>query len=946
VLDAAHRTSLDRAGRAPDLALLAARVADALAGRAATVVVRGPAGIGKTWLLDRLVEGPPVAGPSPVDLAAAHRSPGGPDRSGDGDEPRPLVLRLAAHPAEEGLPYAGLHQLLGTVGDRVDALPEPQRAAIQGALARAALPPGDAFAVASGVHRLLTDVAEARPGLVVVDDVQWLDPSSRQALFFAARRLDADRVAVVLAARSPHRPDVRAARSTTIELGPLDDGAARAMVRRDHPAASVPAVEAIVAAAQGLPLALAEIPAGLTEAQLRTGARLPEPLPLGTRLGGLYAARLAALPDTALLALLVASLEPLRPDQLESALGDLGLTLGVLDGAERTGLVRLGPDGPHFPHAATASAVQAAATTSMRARAHRVLASVLCAEPARRARHLAVLVSGPDPEVAEAWAAAADDAERRGAWLVAGQAHEAAAERRPGSAGPDRRRAAMAYARAGAATSLVGVLRALARSTVDPSTRLALEAELVAAQAWAGGPGVDVDGARALADSLGHDDAPAAARLRTVIAITLVVSGRATEARQDLAAARRLVPDPDDADDPGLAVIYDLLDAYLAGSAGSERLVAWAEALTDAELVVPSLELVAATSTLIWSDEPARADALLARQCRALRRVGALGQVGVSDGQRAVISQRRGDWTRAEARFVGAVDRCTDTDLAGPLPHIQLRYAYMLAAQGRAEPCRGLVDAARRADPASPLVAHMAGCILGLLELSAGRPAAARQLLEAAGEVERRAGINQPGYSSRVADLVEARWRLRDHDAARAASASLADQAERWGRAGPHAAAARCRAMLGPDDEVDDGFAAAIVLHRRAVDVFEEARTELAWGRRLRRDQRKRDARPHLRSALDTFERLGADPWVGQARSELAACGERRVAGRSATADLTPRELEVAVAVARGASNPQAAAELCISRRTVEDHLGRVYRKLSVADRHALARLLLPLADA
>jgi DNA-binding CsgD family transcriptional regulator len=482
----------------------------------------------------------------------------------------------------------------------------------------------------------------------------------------------------------------------------------------------------------------------------------------------------------------------------------------------------------------------------------------------------------------------------------------------------------------------------LAGATDDPSTRLELEADLVAAQAWTGGRGVDVEAARAVADRLGHDDTPAAARLRTVVAIALVVSGRAAEARQDLAAARRLVPEPDE---PVLAVTYDLLDAYLTGAAGSERLVRWVEALTDAELAVPSLQLVAATSTLIWSDEPARADDLLARQCRALRAVGALGQVGVSDGQRAVISQRLGDWTRAEARFVGAVDRCTDTDLAGPLPHIQLRYAYLLAAQGRAEPCRGLVDAARRADPASPLVAHMAGCILGLLELSSGRPAEAGELLEAAGDVERRAGINQPGYSSRVSDLVEARWQLRHLDAAREASSALADQAERWGRAGPLAAAARCRAMLGGGDDVDDGFAAALALHRRAVDVFEEARTELAWGRRLRRDQRKRDARPHLRSAFDTFERLGADPWAARARSELAACGERRVAGRSATADLTPRELEVAVAVARGASNPQAAAELCISRRTVEDHLGRVYRKLGVADRHALARVLLPLAD-
>lgn len=937
MLDTAHRPPLDRLGRAPELDRLRAQVAEALAGRAATIVVRGQAGIGKTWLLDRLVEGQTAVGPSPEDRARpeAHAAD-------------PRVLRLVAHPAEEGLPYAGLHQLLGPVVDRLGALPDPQRAAIEGALALAPQPPSDAFAVASGVHRLVADAAEARPILMVVDDVQWLDPATRQALFFAARRLDADRVAVVLAARSPHRPDVRAARSTTIDLAPLDDGAARALVRRQHPGVSVPAVEAIVAAAQGLPLALVEIPAGLDEAQLGTGDRLPDPLPLGTRLGELYAARLAALPDGALLALLVASLEPLRPDQLAAALGELGLALDVLDGAERTGLVRLGTDGPQFPHAATASAVQAAATTSMRIRAHRVLASVLRSEPARRARHLAVLVPGPDPDVAEAWVAAADEAERRGAWLAAGEAHEAAAERRTGPASradADRRRAAAAYARAGAARSLVAVLRVLARGTDDPSVRLGLEAELVAAQAWAGGPGVDaeIERARAVGERLAHEDARAAARLRAVVAIALVTSGRAADAHQDLAAARRLAPDPDD---PVLAATYDLLDAFLAGSAGSERLVAWAEALTDVELAVPSLELVAATTTLIWSDEPARADVLLARQCRVLRAVGALGQVGVSDGQRAVISQRRGDWTQAEARFVGAVDRCTDTDLVGPLPHIRLRYAYLLAAQGRAERCRGLVDAARRADPASPLVAHMTGCILGLLELGAGRPAEARGLLESAGDVERRAGINHPGYSSRMADLVEARWQLRDLDAAAEASSSLAAQAERWGRAGPLAAAARCRAMLGPADEVDDGFAAALGLHHRAVDVFEEARTELAWGRRLRRDQRKRDARPHLRAAFDTFERLGADPWAGRARSELAACGERRVAGRSATADLTPRELEVAVAVARGVSNPQAAAELCISRRTVEDHLGRVYRKLGVADRHALARVLLPLADA
>jgi DNA-binding CsgD family transcriptional regulator len=723
-----------------------------------------------------------------------------------------------------------------------------------------------------------------------------------------------------------------------IDLRPLDDASARTLVRSRFPAATVPAVEAIVAAAHGLPLALNEIPVDLTEAQLRAEDPLPEPLPVGATLGELYAGRLADLDDDALLALLVASLEPLRRDQLVSVLARLDLDLDVLHIPERTGLVRLGPEGAEFPHAATAGAVQAGATDRMRRRAHQALADLFSDEPSRRARHLAVVVTGPDEQVARAWSAAAADAERRGAWLVAGHAHEAAARRRPG--GADRialRAAAAAFAHAGAATPLVRLLKELTATASRPAERLTVETELLAARVWSGDPALDVRTARSLADRLGPVAPTEAARLRTVIALALVISGRATDARSDLVAARRLVPEPTDA---GLAVSYDLLEAYLAGAGGSARLAEWIDTLTDAELVGPSLELVAATSTLLWSDEPELADALLARQCEALRAVGALGLIGVSEGLRAAITQRRGDWTGAAARFLGAIDLCADTDLLGPLPHIRLRYAYLLAAQGRESRCRAVVDEVRRADPGSPLLDHLGTCILGLLELTLGRAAEARDLLVLAGAIERDADINQPGYSSRAVDLVDAHWRTGDLDAARREADALAVQAELWGRGGPLAAAARCRAMLGPDDRVDPEFAAAVAFHRTAVDVFEEARTELAWGRRLRRMQRKRDARPHLRAALETFERLDAEPWAAQARSELAACGERRTAGRSFTAELTPRELEVAVAVARGASNRQAAAELCISRRTVEDHLGRVYRKLGVADRHDLAAAL------
>lgn len=919
MLDVVPPLSLDRSRRAHEAGRLHTHVRSGLEGAAATVVVTGPAGIGKTWLVDQLVG------------AVAC-------------EAGPAVLRLAAHPAEQELPFAGLHQLLWPVVERIASLPPPQRDALDGALARRPVAPTDAFAVASGLHRLLTDLAELRPVLVVADDVQWLDAPTRQALHFATRRLDVDRVAVVLAARSPLRPDVRGLRTTALELEPLDDGAARAMVRHLHPTAAVPAVEAIVAAAHGLPLALAEIPAGLSSAQLRAEEDLPPILPLGTRLGDLYAGRLTDLDDRALLALLVASLEPLPLELLEATLHDLGLDLTTLDPPQRSGLITVGPAGATFPHATTAGAVQAAATASMRARAHRALATSLRGDPARRAGHLAALVHGPDAEVAAALTAAAEAAEGQGAWLTAGQAHEAAVERTTAPTGDQHRQAATAYARAGAAGPLVRVLHRLAAATCDPADRLAVEAELVSAQAWTGAVDIDVAGARALADRFGADAPAGAARLRAVVAFTLVVSGRAREAQQDLDAARSLVPQPGDAD-ADLAVTFGLLDAYLGGAADPRPLLAWAESLTDAELALPSLPLVAATSTLVWADEPDRADDLLARQCRALRAVGAFGQVGVSEGQRAAIAQRQGDWTGAEARFVAAIDRCTDTDLVGPLPHIQLRYAYLLAAQGREEPCLELIAAARRLDPGSALFEHLADCVAGLLALGLGRTDEAVDRLERAGALERAAGINQPGYSTRAADLVEAHWRRRDRAAASSETSELTARAERWGRAGPLAAAARCRALLGPDARIDDEFEEAVGLHRTAVDVFEEARTELAWGRRLRRAQRKRDARPHLHRALEVFERSGAAPWADQARSELAACGERRVAGRSPATDLTPRELEVAVAVARGASNPEVAADLCISRRTVEDHLGRVYRKLGVRDRRALAARLLPSAD-
>jgi DNA-binding CsgD family transcriptional regulator len=449
---------------------------------------------------------------------------------------------------------------------------------------------------------------------------------------------------------------------------------------------------------------------------------------------------------------------------------------------------------------------------------------------------------------------------------------------------------------------------------------------------------LDADALAALADRHAGEAPTAAARLLTLLALGLVISGRPGEVAAHLEAAKRLAgPHPGDGE---LPLTWDIIDLHLGGTGGDVLGGDWAERLPDAVLCTPSLPVVSATSALIWADAPERAEALLHRQRDASLAVGAVGQLGFCDGLLAAVAARQGDWALAQARFAGAIALCVDTDLRGPLPHIQARSAYLQAARGDAEACQALFADARASSRGSPVVAHLEACALGLLALGEGRCRHAVDLLRHAGALEDAAGVRQPGYSSRAGDLAEALWRLRDLAGLRELVAEVEERARRANRSGPLAVAARCRALVVEPDRIDDAFAEADERHRAAPDALEGARTQLSWGRRLRLARRRRDARPHLRTALDAFEHLGAAPWAAQARSELAACGERRGAGPAASARLTPRELEVAVAVARGATNPEAAAELCISRRTVEDHLGRVYRKLGVADRTALADAL------
>jgi DNA-binding CsgD family transcriptional regulator len=910
-------------GRATERAIIDRRLADTRAGRSGALVVRGEAGVGKTALLD---------------YAAAAA---GTVASGGGAPPGVAAVRVvrgAGVQSEAELPFAGLHLLLGSVLDRRVALPQPQRDALDAAFGLRRAGPYDRFLVGLAVLSLLAELAEDAPLVCLVDDAHWLDRASAQALVFAARRLGAEGIAMLFAARH-HEGPFPAPGLPELQLGGLDAASAAALLTEHGGAKLPPPVRhRILAEARGNPLGLIELPAAYlhTPAVAWSG---PGALALTERLQAAFAGQVRRLPEPTRTLLEAAAAE---------GCGDLGVVLeagralGVvaadLAPAEQAGLVRIVDGTVRFRHPLVRAAVYHGAPLSGRLRVHRALAEALqgVADADRRAWHLAAAATGPEEQVAAELERTAAKAKARSGYAAAAAAYERAVQLTADPAAQARR--LMLAAEAAAEVGEFDRARRLATRAVGQTTDPIAQARLASV--------------RAQADF---------AQGRLPAAYQSLVEGAAQAGERDPARAVRMLM-------TALHVAWFLGDpALVAGTAERlkvlgrsdaeplaplVRLMLWSAAQADervteglpplADLVAAArrsraghrddLAMIAMVCLVTGRNADARdLTAALVADARAQGSIGSLPALLTYLAQALALEGRHCDAlaSASEARRIAQ-----DTGHTQWTIEATAILAYLAAVAGDEQRCRRLVDAAlagpasRAASAGTPWVPWA----LGLLDLNRGHLDTALVQLETIfrGPMRYHASALQS-----IPDLVEAAVRLGQPQRAAEPLARFSQWARHADTPSTDALVERCHALLDLDGDAERHYLAALKLHEAS---FEQARTQLLYGAWLRRARRKADARTQLRAAVDYLDRIGATPWAELARAELRATGATTPrSGRAGLPHLTPQELQVARLAAQGLSNRDIAAQLFLSPRTVGYHLYKAYPKLGITSRSQLA---------
>jgi DNA-binding CsgD family transcriptional regulator len=902
-------------GRSAECEAIERLLADARGGRSGALVIRGDPGIGKSALL----------------TYAEERAEG------------MRVLHSRGIESESELAFGGLHQALRPIADRIERVPEPQTAALAGALGLAEARGNDRFLIGAAVLSLLADAAEERPILCLVDDVQWLDTPSVDALLFAARRLEAEPIAMIFTARDdPDAPGAAGLRE--LRLGPLDRGAAEAVVGAGVTASLTSEIrQRLVERAHGNPLALVELAATLSPDQVSGQEPLPE-LHLTATLERVFLGRVRQLPESSQRLLLLAAADEVGDvGVLLAAAESLGIEREALTRAEREGLLRATEAGLEFSHPLVRSAVYQAAASGDRQAAHQALAEVLVgdAQVDRRAWHKAAAAVFPDEHVAHELERAAERALLRGAHGVAASALERAA------ALTDDGETRARWLTEGAEAAWEAGEPGRARALTEQAARLASDAALRGRIEHIRGTvearrGVVLDGYRILADgaaAIGEIDPLRAAAMLAEAASAASyggdVNGIAEAGRRAAALPSRKEPE------------FGFDAKLLTGtSAVLERDAARGvpllrEAIALAEEFGDPSRLVRAGVAATYVGDDAAARMYWTRAAREARTRGAVGSLSFALEFVAIAEATAGQYAEAFADASEGLRLAREVGLERSAAMHLATAAAVRAVQGREEECREFADEALAlaGRHGLGLAAANASAALARLELGLGRPAEALARLEALTSAG--AGSGHPLVALfATPDLVEAALRADRIERAQTALAVF----ERWATAAalPWALAvvARCRGLLSAGPTAVAHFEEAVALHRENERPFDQARTRLLFGELLRRERRRIDARPHLRSALDTFERLGAAPWAERAATELRASGEtarRRDPGSAG--ELTPQELQIARLVAEGSTNKEVAAQLFLSPRTVDYHLRKVFMKLGISSRAELHRL-------
>jgi len=916
--DSPWRRAAPLRGRSSEVGALGRIVEAVRAGESRVLVIRGEPGVGKTVLLDHLAT-----------------------QASDCQ-----VVRALGVQSEMELAFAGLHQLCAPMLDRLDRLPVPQREALQTAFGLISVGPApDRFLVGLAVLSLLSEVAGERPLMCLVDDQQWLDRASAQALGFVARRLAAEPVGLAFATRDPgdelaglpelvveglQEDDARALLDSVV-AGPLD-----ARVR-----------DQVVAETRGNPLALLQLPRGMTPAQLAGGFGLAVARPLSGRIEESFLRQIQALPSEARRLLQVAAADPSGDMALVwRAAGQLGIAVQAGAPAVEADLADFSPR-VRFRHPLVRSAAYRSASVPDRREIHRALAEVTDPrlDPDRRAWHRAEAAPGPDEEVADELERSAGRAQGRGGLAAAAAFMESAAMLTPDPVHRTRRLLAAARAKcdAGALDAALGLLVAVEADPLDALQ--AAEVERLRGQiALDQRRGGDADrlllsAARRLA---AVDAGMARAAHLDALVAAIWADHMGSPGVQEAAEAARSAP-------PGAVpprAIDVLLDAVALRM--TEGYAAAVPALTRALEVVLAPDAGHGESDRwrwlaggrigqfiameLWDFESWQA--LAAGQVQFARDTGALMHLTFALNYLARTHILAGELVIA-TRLVEEDHLMADAVGHPPIADT----AMMLAAwRGREQEASELIEAVSReaAARAVPALGRRADYASAVLYNGLGHSAAAYDAARRAFERE------SMGYGSHVVpELAEAAARTGDLKFLQTVREWLSERARVTPSEWVLGIEARASALLNEGESAERCYRESIERLGRTRVRAQLARGHLLYGQWLRRQRRRGEAREQLRTAHEMLDAMGIAAFAEQASRELLATGETARKRTVETAvELTAQETQVARLARDGLSNPQIAARLFISARTVQYHLGKVFTKLDITSRSQLAQAL------